>query len=328
MAPAQRPIGLSVVRSLMAIITSGDQSVQQGSRVSARPNGGSGWHRSTPSRRSAGGEAMKRNVVGLVGGLGNQLFQYAFARWLEQRTGLPSQLDLSAYRTRPEYYALGEMPFRPLPVVRSVDLLPHPLGRLPRTAVSLRRLLGPRAVVREGTELPTAQELARPAWFYGYWQHPELVHDVLEELRAEVSADDAVEDVEPIGMHVRRGDMAGHVSFLDGAWFPRALGRLREANGLPDRTQVAVYSDDPEWCRTELNTPGARYVDPGAAAADLLALSRHPYLVLSGSTFSWWAAQLRPRARHAVAAPDPFSLVPGQRLEVADWLLVPRNEAG
>jgi Glycosyl transferase family 11 len=270
------------------------------------------------------------NVVGLVGGLGNQLFQYAFARWLEQRTGLPSHLDVSAYRRRPDYFNLPALPLRRLPVVRAVAAFPHPLGRLPRVALGLRRVLGPRSVFREGTQLrfPSESDLTSPAWYYGYWQHSDVVADVLDDMRDELGQGSNAGAAEPIAMHVRRGDMTAHVSALDGAYYPRALQALREANGLDEATPVAVYSDDPAWCREELSIPGARYVIPGDAATDLLALSRHRLLVLSGSTFSWWAAALGPRARHAVAAPDPFSMVPGQRLENPQWLAIPRTTSG
>ncbi len=39
-----------------------------------------------------------RNAVFLLGRLGNQLFQYSFARWLEAQTGLPAYFDLSMTR--------------------------------------------------------------------------------------------------------------------------------------------------------------------------------------------------------------------------------------
>ena len=39
------------------------------------------------------------HVVTLMGRLGNQLFQYSFAQWLEQTSGHPVAYDLSHVRT-------------------------------------------------------------------------------------------------------------------------------------------------------------------------------------------------------------------------------------
>jgi hypothetical protein len=272
---------------------------------------------------------VRANVVGLVGGLGNQLFQYAFARWLEKTSHLESRLDLSAYRRRPDYLSLDGVGLRRLRPVRGLGPVPHPLGRLPAVADTVRRLRGPRRVVRERSlaTAPSGSELGSPAWYYGYWQFPQIVDEVIDDIRAEVAqAATGRPPDEPIGMHIRRGDMVGHVSVLDPSYFPRALRAAIEANDLPCSTPVAVYSDDPEWCRAELRLPNARYVPPGDAAADLLSLARHRYLVLSGSTFSWWAAQLTDHPPGSVCAPHPFSLVPGQRLEDRSWLAVPRDD--
>ncbi|MGY1805886.1 alpha-1,2-fucosyltransferase [Blastococcus sp. SYSU D00669] len=266
-------------------------------------------------------------MVGLVGGLGNQLFQYAFARWLEVQTGLDSYLDLSAYRKRPDYLALWDIGMRRLPQASVVGLLPHPMGRLPKAAEIIRRSLGPRVIVREvaGEPPPEASALPPAAWYYGYWQHPQLLQEVLPALRAEVARPESLGGREEVAMHVRRGDMLLHVSALAPDYYPRALEALTSTNGLGSDARVAVYSDDPDWCRQELRLPNARYVVPGNAAEDMIALSRHRYLVLSGSTFSWWAASLSERPPMSVAAPAPFSMVPGQRLESRDWVLVPRS---
>jgi hypothetical protein len=272
---------------------------------------------------------MRGNVVGLVGGLGNQLFQYSFARWLELRTPYPSSLDLSAYRNRRQYLSIEELPVRRLHRERIADLVPHPLGRVPRSAEEVRRAFGPRKIVRETdlASVPSVGSHVAPAWYYGYWQHPAIVDDVIDAIRDEMWRCAAPSEREPIAVHVRRGDMVGHGSVLSPTFYLRALRALRAAHDLEEATEVAVYSDDPAWCREMLSIPRARYVPAGNAAEDLMALAGHRFLVLSGSTFSWWASRLRPRAQHEVVAPRPFSMVPGQRLEQAEWLPVRRDPA-
>ena len=270
---------------------------------------------------------MQRNVVGVLGGLGNQMFQYAYALLLQDRTGLPSLLDVISYRGRPGSLALTDLGLRAVGhETFSSALLPYPGYRFDAIATGARRLRGPRRVVHETADtVPDPRRGDSPAWHYGYWQHPTLVDEVLPALRKEIDSEFGVhEPSEPIAMHVRRGDMVHHVSILEPEYYPRALDLLRERSGLGD-APVAVYSDDPEWCRQTLAIRDARYVPPGPAHEDLVRLSRHQHLVLSGSTFSWWAANLRDRPAASVVAPQPFSMVPGQRLGREDWLRVPRD---
>lgn len=273
----------------------------------------------------------RANIIGLRGGLGNQLFQYSFALWLQKRTGCPSRLDLSAYRGRPEALSLSEFGLHRVRPDGFAGLLPHPGYRHDWLARACRSLRGPREIFTEGDpaagppRFPGLVELSAPRWYYGYWQHPRVVEEVLEDVRAEIGVDwNEDEEVEPIAVHIRRGDMVHHVSILDPSYYPRALRRLREVNGLAEDTPIAVYSDDPDWCRREMGLGNARFVVPGSASADLVRLARHDFLVLSGSTFSWWAASLRHRAPDTVVAPEPFSMVPHQRLERTGWVLAER----
>lgn len=283
--------------------------------------------RSATAERSAGSD-----VVGLTGGLGNQLFQYAFALWLERRTDRKVRLDLSAYRRRPEYLGLHDLGLGVDRSLGGVAVLPHPFGRLDRRlAVLPRILIGPRAVHIEDRMQwrPSTEQLSRPAWWYGYWQHLEVVDVALERIRSEVQGRlAAVAPETRVAMHVRRGDMVEHPwGTLDAEYYGRALAQLRTLHDLRDDEPVSVFSDDPDWCRQNLNLPAARFVRPADAATDLLRLAAHPLLVLSGSTFSWWAALLQDRPAGTVVAPHPFTLIPGQVLGVPGWVTQSRDLA-
>lgn len=268
------------------------------------------------------------NVVGLLGGLGNQLFQYAFGRWLEAKTGTQTLYDLSSYRSRPDYYGLAEIGLEPSPSLAWLARVPYVGGGFPRTAVAVRRVAGPRAVRTETQmlSLPSAKDLENEAWYYGYWQYPEMVNEVISGMRDQVQQHAHALDrpFARIDMHVRRGDMIGHAAELDADYYMRALDVLRSAHDIPEMEPVCIFSDDPDWCRIALPIPSAVFMERSSAAEDLSALSAHEFLVLSGSTFSWWAAVLRERDRSSVSAPYPF--VPGSRapLEMDGWLGVPR----
>lgn len=274
------------------------------------------------------GDSKISNVVGLLGGLGNQLFQLAMARWLEVHTGQPTRFDLSSFRTRPEYLGLRELGFSLGQTADWTQRLPYPGGRFPRTAHYLRTLAGPRRVRFEHHlgGLPTGSQLDTPAWYYGYWQDPAMVNEVIEGIRSDHEKSKAVAAApsSQVAMHVRRGDMIGQPGEIGPAYYRAALERITNEHHLASHRPVTVFSDDVEWCRTNLGIQNLNYAPANSAAADLSNLAGFQYLVLSGSTFSWWAAQMRRREANTVVAPFPIIPTAKSPLDIQGWLSVAR----
>lgn len=270
----------------------------------------------------------QKDVVGLVGGLGNQLFQLAYGIWLAAETGREVAYDLSAYRSVPTYYSLEQLGIH-LTEIRWMRALPYPTGRVARLGRAVRYFAGPRRIVLEQSASSFAdvrRELDRPSWRYGYWQHMEIASAALPAIRALVAASmPDCGDFAPIGMHVRRGDMAGKSASMAADWFPCAASRVIAENALPASTPVDVYTDSPAWVEEELGRKirGLKIRVAGSAGGDLLELAQHQYLVLSGSTFSWWAAMLAAREPGSVVAPYP--IYPGRNLDLPGWVRIQRK---
>lgn len=272
---------------------------------------------------------MKNNKVGLLGGLGNQLFQLAFGIWLEDQTGLPTTYDLSAFKKIPGYFSLGSLSKQHLPLIWVSNFLPCPRGSFPKVAVILRRILTPRLIVHEDELRKPIQEtdLLEPGWYFGYWQSADFTLNSTSRIR------DALFEVAPamrknskgIAIHVRRGDMVSQSATVDETYFAKALDHLMNKHNLSQKIPIRIYSDDPHWCKSNLNLPSAEYVTGNSAITDLTELASHEYLVLSGSTFSWWAANLRERNPDTVVVPWPFIPDFDPRLENENWLRIPRH---
>lgn len=269
----------------------------------------------------------RKDVVGLVGGLGNQLFQLAYGIWLTTETEREVLYDLSAYRTVPHYYSLEQLGIH-LPTIKWLCAVPYATGRAAPIGRVVRHIVGPRRIVLEQPDSSyedTRRELGSPSWRYGYWQHSLIAKAALPTIRTLVAA--SMPDagpLAPIGMHVRRGDMVGKSASVGADWFPRAIRCIIEVNALPASTPIDVYTDSPAWVEeqlgqevTELNIRSTE-----SAGKDLLEFARHRHLVLSGSTFSWWAAMLTPREPGQVVAPHP--IYPGKDLDMPEWIPVQR----
>lgn len=125
----------------------------------------------------------------------------------------------------------------------------------------------------------------------------------------------ALSPLEPIGIHVRRGDFAKPVTAEDLrtrgsiqtplSWFVKTLALFRQEVGVP--VPAFVVSDGrPGELAELLSQPAVRLINTRSAISDLLLLSRAKLLIGSGgSSFSAWASYL---------GAVPAVSVPGQSL--------------
>jgi hypothetical protein len=128
-------------------------------------------------------------------------------------------------------------------------------------------------------------------------------------------------------VHVRAGDYAGNVMELSKDWYERALDVVYSVGG--DQVETQVVTNDPDWCRRNLDL-GRRYkiLPTGSALGDLRSLATSDFVVISRSTFSWWAAAI---SEATVVAPDCW--LPEISGEGADdllpstWLSCPTRSA-
>lgn len=94
-----------------------------------------------------------------------------------------------------------------------------------------------------------------------------------------------------IAMHVRRGDYVkfpDHHPMLPLEYYKECLGRV------PDDIELHIFTDSVEWC--EEHFPEAVVINgPQSDDTDdvqMQIMSEYKYLIISNSSFSWWAAYL------------------------------------
>lgn len=287
--------------------------------------------------------AVDQVVVALQGGLGNQLFEYAAGVALAQRLGVELCLDISSYddpRTR--HYALApfELPER----VDRVDITPWRRGTWPdRIYRALARRLGtPRCGLSVFAEREPGfdarfHNLTKPVLLDGYFQSPDYFADVAVSVRTRIASPRnmgeaskrvlrEIEQTESICMHVRRGDYISNTSFnqFHGVcaqeYYLEALPLASEGMDIP---HTFVFSDDPEWVKSNMRLPCAMTVvdvnAEDAAHEDLWLMAACKRFVIANSSLSWWAAWLgtaadkivvAPRQWFANGTPEPYRLIP------------------
>lgn len=299
-------------------------------------------------------EQRGRVTVGIGGGLGNQLFQYAAARSLAHRSGVPLVIDHLSGFARDFYqrrYLLDRFAIRGEMIDPRASFV-SPWGRMRRRMLVWRNRSRPLA---EKTYLVEDWErfhpelvdwvVTRPVYLEGYWQHEAYFRNISDLLREELvlrTAHDEqnlamarrIDSVESVCLHVRRlhgvpgtkdAKPQATVSawhHLDPSYFPRAIEAMTQRLANP---HFFVFADYPDWAREHIRTDHpTEFVTHNGPDRDtedfwLMGLCRH--FVISNSTFSWWAAWLARNPSKIVIAPKDAI---GKMLRDApdSWLLV------
>jgi hypothetical protein len=262
----------------------------------------------------------------LTGGLGNQLFQYAFGRELAERHHTQLKLDLSCFSNE-----RFNVPVRTYALdifnIKAEKATPDEIFRLSqRTRFDipdrvLNRLLGvKKSHIREPHTNFSSAAFESPDNVYisGYWQSEKYFADVVPLLRQELTLKDPpaetarpildrIESTNSIGVHVRRGDfLTNPTNGIHGVdYFKRAERILSEK--FADRTYF-VFSDDLDWCQGNLAFDGPTIFvtedfGENKLRDDFRLMASCKNFIIPNSSFSWWAAWLAPNPDKTVIAP-------------------------
>jgi hypothetical protein len=288
---------------------------------------------------------MSRRTDGITGyiagGLGNQLFILAAAWDQARRLNCPLYVDRSHFAVAGTHrYGLGEI------TVPAIELSPRESWRSVR--INSERVLPlpttlSRVFIERNADAyqPGIEKVAPGTTLLGYFQSPRYFERVRGDLlhamwdTAETDAETArireIADRPAITLHLRRGDYLAvpterqFIASVDYAL--RAIRLLRrEGVDLP----VRVFSDSVELVKSELSgAPGDfEFVDDDRVLgtwATLKAMASGKAMIMSNSSFSWWAAEMmqsRSGALVPVVAPRPWTIGGTAKADLLhrDWI--------
>lgn len=271
-------------------------------------------------------------IVNILGGLGNQMFSYAFAIALQHR--FPNEevkIDVSSFGTYGLHNGLE------IESIFNVKLKRATKEEIKRLAYySDNYKIGrfkKRLLPRKKTtcyELPLSKFNRRDLYtsedkyYEGYWQNYQYFHMYREEIRkAYVFKNPLPVEVElvkkkicetnSVCIHVRRGDYLLQKLYqgcceLD--YYQRAVQFILETEQEP---HFFIFSNDIEWCKENIVPMlGKHYsiVDCNRGEnsyRDMQLMSYAKRLIIANSSFSWWAAYLNDYEDLKVIAPVIWS---------------------
>ncbi len=244
-------------------------------------------------------------IVLFTAGLGNQVFQYFFCQWLQQR--YPNEKVWGCYD--PAILANHNG----LEIDRVFDIALPPTSRC---VYWIERVI--RAIYKRThcPSLSSHDEADKDTLYYeGYWHDKRFFTDFVSHLRfrddAPVSAENQqalaeIHSTHSVSIHIRRGDYLNpefearfaHSCPLD--YYSRAIAY---AQALWPDVRFFVFSDDIPWVREHLPLTNALFVDwnQGARSAwDMRLMSECKASIIANSSFSFWGAMLGVRKQFVI----------------------------
>lgn len=274
---------------------------------------------------------MSAIISQIIGGLGNQMFQYAAGRALSILRGMPLYLDVSGFTGYGLHqgFELDRVFSCPVTLAEPQDVravLGWQSSRFARRIFArpaLRFLRNHHFMVEPHFHYwPGICNVPLPNYLMGYWQSERYFSDVAQTIRTDFTfrqpmSSRNLEFAEKIGavnavsLHVRRGDYVSDprttatngvcpVSYFDTA--------IRYISARVTAPHFFVFSDDMEWVRANLHIDHPRhYVDHNRGSESyndmrLMGLCRHH--IIANSSFSWWGAWLNPCEDKIVIVPQ------------------------
>ena len=289
-------------------------------------------------------------IIKVIGGLGNQMFQYAYARQLALKNKADLKLDINDFKNYEFHsYSLSHFQIQEnYATEEEANLYKKYKKRKGLAGKILNPLFANTKLYIEEPTYTVSKEMLSvtpPCYLEGYWQSEQYFADIEDLIRKEFTLKEKLSDysqgvaerirgaLEPVSLHVRRGDFANHatVSKFHGTCPPEYYEEtMRIINERVSNPTYFVFSDDIEWAKDNIKTghptefigqgPDKNYED-----LELMRLCKHH--ILSNSTFGWWGAWLsNPRKSGGVTiAPtkwfnkafDTKDLIP------EDWIKLP-----
>ena len=299
-------------------------------------------------------------IVNIIGGLGNQMFQYAFAvtlkeRWPEEEVKIDTQLyrfPLKKVYRGNNFYHNG---FEIQRIFPNADIPEASMWDLMRVSYYIPNYIlykATRRVLRyRKSELLQTYKNAYiydagvldsdASYFEGYWMNPAYFENKRNALLKAFSFREfnteenrkwatMLASDKSVTIHVRRGDYVGGETFKGICtlrYYQRAIDEAKHRLAEPE---FFVFSNDQEWCMTNLkdafgdsnvNFIANNKGENSYRDMQLMTLARCN--ILANSSFSWWGAYLNQREDQIVLCPEKWvNNLKGEGMLLKEWIKI------
>jgi len=236
-------------------------------------------------------------VTKLQGGLGNQIFQWAYAKSLEIQHQVPMMLDLSYF-----YRDNGTDTKRNFC-----------LDKFPNLKFNIFNSSGNFINVSDDSYFRELKIDSNYNYYLnGFWQNQKYFEDNKFEILKELSPSDVILkkltltpfiDKNVVSLHVRRTDYVtsnGYHPVQSIEYYKKALDIIGEYDC------IFVFSDDIRWCKDNLTFNNMIFIEGFDDVEDLWLMSMCKNNIIANSSFSWWGAWLNQNENKKVILPKKW----------------------
>ena len=272
-------------------------------------------------------------ISNIIGGIGNQMFQYAAGKAISRRLGVPLLLDVSDFVNYKLHQGfMLQRVFNCRADVATEADIKRILGW--QNNIWIKRLLT-RPVMsnfrRKGFVVEPhnhywedINSIPGESYLLGYWLTMKYFQDYATDIRqdftfkaplVDLNADiaDQINKVNSVSIHIRRGDYAkdpktaATQGLCSLEFYRDAIKYVSERGDTP---HFFIFSDDIGWVRDNLRLDFAcQYIDHNQGIFsynDLQLMSLCEHNIIANSTFSWWGAWLNNNPNKIVVAPKAW----------------------
>lgn len=252
-------------------------------------------------------------AVNIQGGLGNQLFEYAFAYAAAKKLRTNFVLDNSESFIVPEFFTTSKIDVL-------VNRIPY-VRRIYREQV--RKLRNNNYIDCSDCWQKQGSDMLNSAYYDGYFQSIacfDLCQNKIRKLyrvrnRYKREFNEKYGELfrtnKTLIVHIRRGDYLMHGVgknlgaddlSLPMSYYQNALKKINDVQ----QYKILIVGEDMAWARMQFaELPGAQLVS-NSAIVDFQLIMNADVVIGSNSTFAWWASFLNPKQNKRIIMPQYF----------------------
>jgi hypothetical protein len=268
-------------------------------------------------------------IIKIIGGLGNQLFQYSLGKSLADKKNTELKLDVSGF-DKYKLHAYGLNHFciaENIATEKEIEQFQKYKRKPEKKWFLYNKLVADQNKYFQERQFHFDEkvfDVSDDCYLDGYWQTEKYFKDIEEILRKElvvkspIGGKDAeimkiIQSTNSVSIHVRRGDYVSNSATNDyfgtfgPEYYQKAMGIIAKKVLNP---HLFVFSDDHKWVKKNIILPyPTTYVDHNGADKnyeDLRLMNACQHFVISNSSFSWWGAWLSKNKNKLVVGPKKW----------------------
>lgn len=283
-------------------------------------------------------------IVHVCGGLGNQLFQYAFYLFLKKNND-EVFLDISEFEKNKFHFGfeLSKVFNVDYELINEKDIKDHVMNNNVICKI-IKKLINNTVVGaidyygNDDISLVKCEKILENVYFKGFWQDKYYIEEVKNEIYRNVIYNSFVlseknkqllsvmKEKDCTSIHIRRGDYLHHSNFQGICTEKYYTNAIDYIDKNTNNALFIVFSDDISWCKKTLQKLNNRvvYVDWNEGEnsyLDMYLMSNCNNNIIANSTFSWWGAFLNQNKSKVVVCPSKWNNVSNKnRLMMDGWI--------